>query len=60
MGGAADSKRVSAEATEPPSMRVRLRCQLCSDEKAARRRLFNSNLLIVDQAAVNAGFDLRR
>jgi hypothetical protein len=29
-------------------------------EKAARRRLLNSNLIIVDQAAINAGFDFRR
>jgi hypothetical protein len=29
-------------------------------ERAARRRLFNSNLMIVDQAAINAGFDFRR
>ena len=28
-------------------------------EKAARRRL-QSNLMIVDQAAINAGFDFRR
>src|SRR5258706_14414206 len=32
----------------------------CSKEKAARRRLFNSTLMIVDQAAINAGFDFRR
>jgi hypothetical protein len=31
-----------------------------SKEKAARRRLLNSNLIIVDQAASNAGLDLRR
>jgi hypothetical protein len=38
------------------------RCLLtnCPKEKAARRRLLNSNLMIVDQAAINAGFDLRR
>jgi hypothetical protein len=29
-------------------------------EKAAQRRLFNLNLMIVDQAAINAGFDFRR
>jgi hypothetical protein len=29
-------------------------------EKAARRRLLNSNLMIVDHAAINAGFDFRR
>jgi hypothetical protein len=29
-------------------------------EKAARRRLLNSNLMIVDQAVINAGFDFRR
>jgi hypothetical protein len=29
-------------------------------EKAARRRPLNSNLLIADQAAINAGFDFRR
>jgi hypothetical protein len=29
-------------------------------EKAARRRLSISNLLIVDYATVNAGFDFRR
>ena len=29
-------------------------------EKAARRRLLNSNLMIVDQTAINAGFDFRR
>jgi hypothetical protein len=34
--------------------------QCCSNEKAARRRLFNSNLMIADQAAINAGADLRR
>jgi hypothetical protein len=28
--------------------------------KAARRRPFNSNQMIVDQATINAGFDLRR
>ncbi len=28
--------------------------------KAARRRLFDSNLMIVDQATINAGFDFRR
>jgi hypothetical protein len=28
--------------------------------KAARRRLFNSTLMIVDQATINAGFDFRR
>jgi hypothetical protein len=29
-------------------------------EKAARRRLLNLNLRIVDQAAINAGLELRR
>jgi hypothetical protein len=29
-------------------------------KKAARRRLFKSNLMIVDQATFNAGFDVRR
>jgi hypothetical protein len=29
-------------------------------EKAARKRLSNSNFLTVDRAAINAGFDLRR
>ena len=29
-------------------------------QKAARRRLLNSNLMIVDQTAINAGFDFRR
>ena len=29
-------------------------------EKAARRRLFNSDLMIVDQAAINTAFDFRR
>jgi hypothetical protein len=29
-------------------------------QKAARRRPFNSILLIVDQTAINAGFDLRQ
>jgi hypothetical protein len=29
-------------------------------EKAARRRLFNSNLMNVDQAAIYAGSDFRR
>jgi hypothetical protein len=28
--------------------------------KAARRRLSNSNLMIVNQAAINAGLELRR
>jgi hypothetical protein len=32
---------------------------LLRKEKAARRRLFNSNLMIVDQAAINAGPDFR-
>ncbi len=31
-----------------------------TNEKAARRRLFNSNPMIVDQAASNAGFAFRR
>jgi hypothetical protein len=43
-------------------------CPLCAktgslplNQKAARRRLFNSTLMIVDQAtASNAGFDFRR
>jgi hypothetical protein len=29
-------------------------------QKAARRRLFDSNPMIVDQAAINVGFDLHR
>jgi hypothetical protein len=29
-------------------------------EKAARRRLHNSILMIVDQAAINSGFDFLR
>jgi ATP-dependent DNA ligase len=29
-------------------------------QKAARRRLLNSNLMIVDPTAINAGFDFRR
>jgi hypothetical protein len=29
-------------------------------KKAARRRLLSSTLLMVDHAAINAGFDLRR
>jgi hypothetical protein len=29
-------------------------------EKAARRRLYNSNLMILDLATINAGFDFRR
>jgi hypothetical protein len=29
-------------------------------KKAARRATLNSNLMIVDQAAINAGFDFRR
>jgi hypothetical protein len=29
-------------------------------EKAARRQLLNSNQVIMDQAAINAGFDFRR
>jgi hypothetical protein len=29
-------------------------------EKAARGRLLNSNAMMVDQAAINAGFDFRR
>jgi hypothetical protein len=33
---------------------------LGAQEKAARRRLLNSNLMIEDQAAINAGFDFRR
>jgi hypothetical protein len=39
---------------------VRKLLLLPQKEKAARRRLFNSNLMISDQAAINAGFDLRR
>jgi hypothetical protein len=31
-----------------------------SKMKAARRRLLNSNPMLVDQAAINAGFDFRR
>jgi len=31
-----------------------------SKEKAAPRRLLNSNLMIVDQATINAGLDFRR
>jgi hypothetical protein len=31
-----------------------------SKERAARRRLFNSIPMIVDQSAINAGFDSRR
>jgi hypothetical protein len=31
-----------------------------AQQEAARRRLFNSILMILDQAAVSAGFDLRR
>jgi hypothetical protein len=34
-------------------------CKACK-EKAARRRLLNSNLMIVNQTAVNAGFDPAR
>jgi hypothetical protein len=30
------------------------------NENAARRRLSNSTLMIVDQPAINAGFDFRR
>ena len=33
---------------------------LCYKRKAARRRLFKSNLMVADQAAINAGFDFRR
>ena len=33
---------------------------LLRKEKAARRRLPNSDLVIVDQAAIIAGFDFRR
>jgi hypothetical protein len=29
-------------------------------QKAALRRLLDLNLMIVDQAAINAGFDFRR
>ena len=32
----------------------------CIKEKAARRRLLNSNPVISDQAAIKAGFDFRR
>jgi hypothetical protein len=32
----------------------------CPKIKAARRRLFNSNPMIVDQAVINAGLDFRR
>jgi hypothetical protein len=31
-----------------------------SKMKAARRRLLSSNPMLVDQAAINAGFDFRR
>ena len=31
-----------------------------SKQKAARRRLFNSYLVMADQAAIKAGFDFRR
>jgi hypothetical protein len=34
--------------------------QCCLKEKGARRRLLNLNRMIVDQAAINAGFDFRR
>jgi hypothetical protein len=34
--------------------------EISQKEKAARRRLLNSNLMIADQAAINAGFDFRR
>jgi hypothetical protein len=38
----------------------RHRTRTSPKQKAARRRLLNSNLMIDDQAAINAGFDLRR
>jgi hypothetical protein len=34
--------------------------QITTQRKAARRRLSISNLMIVDQAAINTGFDFRR
>jgi hypothetical protein len=34
--------------------------QLMRKEKAARKRPLNSNPMILDQATINAGFDLRR
>jgi hypothetical protein len=42
----------------PPRAPMPLRS--AGNEKAARRRLINSNLMIVDQAAINVGFDFRR
>ena len=33
---------------------------LLRKQKAARRRLLSSNLMIVDQTAINAGFDFPR
>jgi hypothetical protein len=34
--------------------------KLAPETKSRPRRLLNSNPMIVDQAALNAGFDLRR
>jgi hypothetical protein len=42
------------------SRRISIGPNLRPKEKAARRRLPNSNLMIADQAAINAGFDFRR
>jgi hypothetical protein len=57
-----DSSRTSREVRKVPTG-DRAHCLECNGQhvqKSRRRRLLNSNLLMVDHAAINAGFDLRR
>ena len=56
----ADSSRTSRH-SEKYSRQISEVAQLMRPkQKAARRRLLNSNPMIVDQATINAGFDFRR
>jgi hypothetical protein len=56
----ADNGLMSGMAPCPKSAKTGSGGYKTCKEKAARRRLFNSNLMIVDQTAINAGFEFRR
>jgi hypothetical protein len=53
-------KRCWSSAFVRPEDEARPRGEVAPNQKAARRRLLNSNSLVVDHAAINAGFDFRR
>src|SRR5258708_1289313 len=57
---APESGRRQDTSAGPFRANMRHRGYKLSQEKAARRRLFNSTLMIVDQAGINSGFDFRQ